>query len=92
MLENYIDSKIKDIARQQAKAMDDAIIRFLRRHGYKPRRTEKYAKNLSKRLAKKVLILNVKEIILEEKFTETSYYKKIVYIPSFVDIKNRRNK
>ena len=92
MINNFINEMIDNLARQQAKNIDDAIIRFLRRHGYKPRRTEKYAKNLSKRLAKKGLILNVKEIILEEKSTETSYYKKIVYIPSFVDIKNRRNK
>ncbi len=54
MINNFINEMIDNLARQQAKNIDDAIIRFLRRHGYKPRRTEKYAKNLSKRLAKKV--------------------------------------
>lgn len=84
MLGNYIDSKMNDIARQQAKAMDDAIIHFLRKHGYRPRRTEKYAKNLMKKLEKQGLSLKIEEVVLEEKFTDTSYYKKVVYVPSFI--------
>ena len=80
----YLNNMLEKMAKEHAKAIDDAIIRFLRRHGYKPRRTEKYAKNLKKKLEKQGLSLKIEEVILEEKFTDTSYYKKVVYVPSFI--------
>ena len=86
MIEDFIEKIIDDLARQKAKDIDDVIFEFLRKNGYRPKRTEKYAKNLSKRLAKKGLILKVEEIILEEKFTGTKYVKRCVYVPMFIHI------
>lgn len=82
----YLNNMLEKMAKEQSKAIDDAIIHFLRKHGYKPRRTEKYAKNLMKKLEKQNLTIQVEEIVIEEKFTSTSYYKKVVYVPSFIHI------
>lgn len=48
MMGDIINEMIDNFAKQQSRDMDDAIIRFLRSKGYKPRRTEKYAKNLKR--------------------------------------------
>ncbi len=87
MMGDIINEMIDNFAKQQSRDMDDAIIRFLRSKGYKPRRTEKYAKNLKRKLEKQGIELKIEEIVLEEKFTDISYYKKVIYIPSFVHIK-----
>ena len=39
-----------------------------------------------KKLEKQNLTIQVEEIVIEEKFTSTSYYKKVVYVPSFIHI------
>ena len=87
MMGDIINEMIDNFAKQQSRDMDDAIIRFLRSKGYEPRRTEKYAKNLKRKLEKQGIELKIEEIVLEEKFTDISYYKKVIYIPSFVHIK-----
>ena len=40
MMGDIINEMIDNFAKQQSRDMDDAIIRFLRSKGYKPRRTE----------------------------------------------------
>ena len=82
----YLNNMLEKMAKEQSKDIDDAIIHFLRKHGYKPRRTEKYAKNLMKKLEKQNLTIQVEKIVIEEKFTSTSYYKEVVYVPSFIHI------
>lgn len=44
------------------KDMEDDLIRFLRKNGYRPRRTEKYMKNLKKRLKRKGLEIKCEQI------------------------------
>ena len=80
-----INQMIHDMAKQQAKAIDDTIFDFLRKHGYRPRRTEKYAKNLVKKLEKQGLAIKLDEIVLEEKCDEFGYRKRCIYVPSFVE-------
>lgn len=80
-----INQMINDIAKQQAKAMDDTLFEFLRKHGYRPRRTEKYVRNLVKKLDKQGLRIKLDEIVLEEKYDEYGCMKRCVYVPSFVE-------
>ena len=84
-IRDFMNQKIQDLAKQQARAIDDTVIDFLRKHGYKPRRTEKYAKNLVKKLEKQGLAIKLDEIVLEEKYDGFSYIKRCVYVPSFVE-------
>ena len=72
---------IDDLDKKKAKDIDDAIFEFLRKKGYSPKRTKKYAKNLNKRLAKKGLAL-----IVKEKYTSLSYEKRCIYLPKFIHI------
>ena len=80
-----INQMIYDMAKQQAKAIDDTIFDFLRKHGYRPRRTEKYINNLKKKLDKQGLRIKLDEIVLEEKYDGFGYRKRCVYVPSFVE-------
>ena len=84
-IENTINQMIYDMAKQQAKAMDDTLFEFLRKHGYRPRRTEKYMNNLKKKLEKQGLRIKLDKIVLEEKYDGYGYMKRCVYVPSFVE-------
>lgn len=85
-MEDFINEISDKWIRKQAKDIEESIIRFLRKKGFKPKRTAKYANNLKKKLKKQGIILRVEEIVLEEKITGTIYYKKVGYVPSFVHI------
>lgn len=82
--EDFINKQAMDIAKQKAKEMDDILFEFLRKHGYRPRRTEKYVNNLKKRLEKQGLRIKLDEIVLEEKYDGIRYIKKCIYVPSFI--------
>lgn len=82
---DVINQRFQDLAKQQSKAIDDTIFDFLRKHGYRPRRTEKYMNNLKKKLEKQGLRIKLDEIVLEEKYDRFSYIKRCVYVPSFVE-------
>ena len=83
--EDFINKQAMDIAKQKAKEMDDILFEFLRKHGYRPRRTEKYMNNLKKKLDKQGLRIKLEEIVLEETYDEFGYRKRCVYVPSFVE-------
>lgn len=82
----YINTMLNKIAKEQSKVIDDIVFNFLKQNGYRPRRTEKYVKNLNKKLAKQGKAIKLDEVVLEEKYDKFSYYKKVTYIPKFIDI------
>lgn len=82
----YINNMLEKMAKEQSKVIDDIIFNFLKQNGYRPRRTEKYVRNLTKKLAKQGKNIKLDEVILEEKYDNFSYYKKVTYIPKFIDI------
>ena len=82
---NIINQMIHNMAKQQIKAQEDVLFDFLRKHGYRPRRTEKYVKNLKKKLDKQGLTIKLDEIVLEEKYDMFGYRKRCVYVPSFIE-------
>lgn len=84
-IEDFINQRMYDMAKQQAKTIDDILFDFLRKHGYRPRRTEKYMNNLKKKLDKQGLRIKLEEIVLEETYDEFGYRKRCVYVPSFVE-------
>ena len=80
-----LNQMMHDMAKQRAKAIDDTVFDFLKKHGYRPRRTEKYMNNLKKKLEKQGLTIKLDEIVLEEEYDEFGYRKRCVYVPSFVE-------
>lgn len=82
----YLNNMLNKMAKEQAKVIDDIVFNFLKQNGYRPRRTEKYVKNLNKKLAKQGKAIKLDEVVLEEKYDKFSYYKKVTYIPKFIDI------
>lgn len=83
--EDIINQIISNYCKQQVKAIDETIFDFLRKHGYRPKKTEKYINNLKKKLDKQGLAIKVDEIVLEEKYDNFGYRKRCVYVPSFVE-------
>lgn len=86
MQEIQFETIVNDYCRQQARIIDETIFDFLRKHGYRPKKTEKYINNLKKKLDKQGLAIKVDEIVLEEKYDNFSYRKRCVYVPSFVEV------
>ena len=82
---DIINKQINNIHKQQIKAQEDVLFDFLRKRGYRPRRTEKYMNNLKKKLDKQGLAIKLDEIVLEEKYDGFVYRKRCVYVPSFVE-------
>ena len=79
-----INSLIQQYAKEQAKKIDNVIFDFLKANGYRPKKTEKYIKNLKKKLDKQGLTIKIDEVVLEEKYNGLRYMKRCIYVPSFV--------
>lgn len=90
-MEDFLENTIDELARKRAEAIDNAIIDFLKVNGYRPKKTLKYMKNLSKRLAKQGKAIKVDELVIEEKFDNYRYYKKVVFIPRFINLEEYYN-
>lgn len=58
----FMNDYTEKIQRNYTKRLEDEIIRFLRKNGYKPRKNEKYFINLNKKLRKKGLKLQIDTI------------------------------
>lgn len=91
MIGDFIDEIIDELAEKRAKDIDNVIIDFLKKNGYRPKKTKKYAENLRKKLKRKGLVLAVREVVLDERYNCTNYYKKVAYIPMFIHIENGGN-
>ena len=74
---NYYNEKMRE---NYTKILEDDIIRFLRKNGYKPRKNIKYFINLNKKLRKKGLLLQI-EIIINYNYdiNEAKIEKKIYF-------------
>ena len=74
---NYYNEKMRE---NYTKILEDDIIRFLRKNGYKPRKNIKYFINLNKKLRKKGLLLQI-EIIINYNYdiNEAEIAKKIYF-------------
>lgn len=79
-----INSLIQQYAKEQAEKIDNVIFDFLKANGYRPKKTEKYIKNLKKKLDKQGLTIKIDEVVLEEKYNGLRYMKRCIYVPSFV--------
>lgn len=82
---DIINKQISELHKRKIKEEEDILFDFLRKHGYRPRRTEKYMNNLKKKLDKQGLTIKLDEIVLEEKYDMFGYRKRCVYVPSFVE-------
>lgn len=59
---SFQDEYLKRTYEIMSKELEDEIIKFLRKNGYKPRRTITYAKNLKRKLRKKGLELRIDDV------------------------------
>ena len=82
---DIINKQISELHKRQVEVQDYILFEFLRKHGYRPRRTEKHMNNLKKKLEKQGLTIKLDEIVLEEEYDEFGYRKRCVYVPSFVE-------
>ena len=80
-----INSLIQQYAKEQAEKIDNVIFDFLKANGYRPKKTEKYIKNLKKKLDKQGLAIKIDEVVLEEKYNGLRYMKRCIYVPSFIE-------
>lgn len=83
----YINELMHQYAKEQAEIIDNTVFDFLKANGYRPKKTEKYIKNLKKKLDKQGLAIKIDEVVLEEKYDGLRYIKRCIYVPSFVSIK-----
>lgn len=58
----FMNDYTEKIQRNYTKKLEDEVIRFLRKNGYKPRKNERYFINLNKKLRKKGLQLQIDTI------------------------------
>ena len=58
----FMNDYTKKIQENYKRRLEDEVIRFLRKNGYKPRKNEKYFINLNKKLRKKGLQLQIDTI------------------------------
>lgn len=56
---DLINEMVNDIYKKESEDTENCIIDFLKKHGYRPKRTAKYMQNLQKRLRKKGLELQI---------------------------------
>ena len=80
-----IKELIRQYAKEQTEKIDNVIFDFLKTNGYRPKKTEKYIKNLKKKLDKQGLAIKIDEVVLEEKYDGLRYMKRCIYVPSFVE-------
>lgn len=79
-----VNELMHQYAKEQAEKIDNVIFDFLKANGYRPKKTEKYIKNLKKKLDKQGLAIKIDEVVLEEKYDGLRYMKRCIYVPSFV--------
>lgn len=58
----FMNTYIVKIQENYKKRLEDEVIKFLRKNGYKPRKNERYFINLNKKLRKKGLRLQIDTI------------------------------
>jgi hypothetical protein len=70
---DYLDEAREKYTKEWGKMWDDSVFELLKKHGFRPKKTETYARYLKSRLKQKGLFLHVipKETITKDTFTIT---------------------
>ena len=89
---NFIDSTVNEMVKKQVKDMDNVIFDFLKANGFRPKRTEKYAIYLRKKLEKQGLTIVVDKVNEQIDFDGTTYSHKYYLVPRFKEIKKEKPK
>lgn len=83
---SLIDEIAKKIYEKKYEDMDNVIIDFLKKHGYRPKRTAKYMESLQKRLRRKGLELQIFKYEGELKLKDGCVSQEWCIEPVFVKI------
>ena len=75
--------QIRQALKQYNKDFEDCIFNFLKASGYRPKRTEKYAIYLRKKLEKQGLTIVVDKVNEQIDFDGTTYSHKYYLVPRF---------
>ena len=89
---DFTDSMVNKMIKQQTKDIDNVIFDFLKANGYRPKRTEKYAIYLKKKLEKQGLTIVLDKINEQIDFDGTTYSHKYYLVPRFEEIKSENRK
>ena len=84
---NFIDSMVNKMIKQQVKDLDNVVFDFLKANRHRPKRTEKYAIYLRKKLERQGLTIVVDKINEQINFDGNTYSHRCYLVPRFEKIK-----
>ncbi len=89
---NFLDSVVNKMIKQQVKNIDNVVFDFLKANGYRPKRTEKYLIYLRKKLEKQGLTIALDKVNEQIDFDGATYSHKYCLVPRFEEIKKEKAK